>query len=734
MESKSVKSKLNLFFQSLKQNKIILMIFFGGIFHISYMIYVLGTDIIRILSYAEMSVALPLGILITLFCIYSLALTNIKRRSARLFLLIMAVLYLTLSIGLPWLDSLFNIGRMMVPSIWLVRWQTTAIFPIISWLGIIANLSSIVGLILYELKGENSFFDKIKVAKWNKRTGFKHFGTLYFFITLIIGSSLITGNQMWFRWTYSLKYNRDYDGDGNFDMGIEYWLGVDEQEYNGTFPVISPIGAILENDDVVIDISSLYLLEDPVFCVRFLINYTHHLYDNLGEWYYLSDDFKTLYIKEVSLSTANFLNNIIVSQNINITCVGYNQTRLEALKAMRTIIVLAGGLGIQVPRGIANDNPEFNATCWLYYNWDIKIQAPHGCGIGFLKDFEMLKAEILQWQETRALGPYYYREVIEGAMYNVEKIDQATRTPLIESYIDQFFPFKISTDEDTFSEWFWQWNNLTQEEYFDFLETWNEFIDLMYQGSIDGTPDTIDPTLRFKFINCGIPENLIDYFDGDPDYAVYYQNLGYGTHWAVDGYMVYRGADEPYWTYGYVNLLTKKPKVVEHEDRMVFLGCMNTNPYRYDFELERGSWFKLEETSEWIRDVNGDCLANGFDVLMLDIMMCGAKGIRKVNLWPGPGPRSPTCCDYKQFARDLMPNGDFFVEMYKVLNRSYEIQFQFMPGEEHFWDKELVDIEMNLLHTKSLMIFGWIFGFYSLFSYILIQNTKKIQKYSRNMQ
>jgi hypothetical protein len=24
--------------------------------------------------------------------------------------------------------------------------------------------------------------------------------------------------------------------------------------------------------------------------------------------------------------------------------------------------------------------------------------------------------------------------------------------------------------------------------------------------------------------------------------------------------LVYRGADEPYWTYGYVNLLTKKPK------------------------------------------------------------------------------------------------------------------------------------------------------------------------------
>jgi hypothetical protein len=209
----------------------------------------------------------------------------------------------------------------------------------------------------------------------------------------------------------------------------------------------------------------------------------------------------------------------------------------------------------------------------------------------------------------------------------------------------------------------------------------------------------------------------VDYVDGDPDEGRYDHNLGVGTHFAVDGYMLYRGAGEPYWVYGFANLLANKPKVIPNQQTLVLLGCVGTDPYSPSFTLEEGSQFQLKSgNGSWTRDINGDGKQSGYEALILDMMMCFALGIPHVNIWPGAGPLS-NCCDYRQYAETLVPsNQDFFVETAKLLNESWTIQFDFLPGHEHYWDKILNDDLMNFEHAGALIFFPIAAGLISFFS------------------
>ena len=92
---------------------------------------------------------------------------------------------------------------------------------------------------------------------------------------------------------------------------------------------------------------------------------------------------------------------------------------------------------------------------------------------------------------------------------------------------------------------------------------------------------TQDPALRFKFVNCGTQDTLVDYIDGDPDQGQFTHNLGEGTDFAVDGYMLYRGPDETYWLYGFAQYLANKPApaAVTDQEKLVLLGCVGSNPY-----------------------------------------------------------------------------------------------------------------------------------------------------------
>nr|MDO8115086.1 hypothetical protein [Candidatus Sigynarchaeota archaeon] len=690
----------------------------GPVYHLGYLLYVFMADIIETAGYAEMSLAFPVALLSMMGTGLVLLIVNIRRRSARIGIIIIATLDLILSLAMPWSGKLFNAARLVVFSPWLVRADTSLIWAILSISGVALYGVSVVAIVLFEAKKIPNPYKKESVLAASRARHVKVPGTIAFLGAIVLGVLFITGNQDWYSQPYTLHYTAN-------SASVEYWCGVQEQYYNANFSITYPAVPIVAYDNVTVDLMPARSLADPFFPVRFQIdvspaiidqmniaeinNYTgmyfHDIYCNYSSWYYLSPDFSTLHLVNVPAVLATRLE---YARNgtmpLNLTCTGYYQSRLHVLNQTHACIVS------YVPRNYTSNTPIFNATMWLYYNWGIHVQTPHGCGIGFLTDFDMLKAELLDWQDTRAKGPYYYREVIEGAMYDVEKIDMNTpvvgRRAQIQAYINQTLGWTLPdsmTDEHSFGEWYWGLNSMPEPLYYTWLDKWNELIDDLYAGGTREGEKTQNSSLRFKLVNCGMDYNMEDYIDGDPDYSMFAHDLGYGTHFAVDGYMAYRGQDEPYWTYGFVKLLSQKQKVVPHEERLIVLGCMNTDPYAYTSVLDPGSQFRFDENSTWTRDVNGDGLANGFDALMLDIMMCGASGIPRVNLWPGYGPRS-TYCDWMQIPAMVGPGRDFFIDMASVLNKSLDIQFQFLPSSEHFWDKILVDVTMDLMRLKGLLI------------------------------
>jgi hypothetical protein len=749
-------SRLVAFFASrfgkLRATWLVLLMILGPVYHLGYLLYMMLADIIETSFYAEMSIAFPAAIITVLGVGITLLVINIRRRSARIGILFLAALDISISLVMPWTGKLFNWGRLLVFSPWLVRPDTSLIWAALSVAGVALYGVSILMIVLFEARKIPNPYKKEVVLLAERARRVRAPGTIAFIGAIVVGVLLITGNQAWYTQPYTLHYTAN-------SAGVEYWKGAQEQYYSGNFTMLSTTNATnFVNANVTIDLAPARVGPDRFYAARFQtdispeqIDYNSHLnmscnppqpYGNYlqnhiwfgnGTWYSVSANFSRLDLIRVSSSLAPRLQAAwSTTRLLNITLVGYLESRLKVFQATNACIVLSGGLGNSVPRNFTSNTPEFNATMWLYYNWGIHVQAPHGCGIGFLTDFEMLKQELLDWQDTRAKGPSYYAEVIEGAMYDVEKIDMNTpvvgRRAQIQDYVSSTLGWTLddaSSDEHSFGEWYWALNSMSEAEYYTWLNQWNVLIDDLYAG---GTREgTHNASLRFKLVNCGMDYNLQDYIDNDPDYAMFAHNLGYGTHWAVDGYMAYRGQGEPYWTYGYVKLLSQKPKVVPHEERLIVLGCLNSDPYANTSVLEPGSQFRFDGSSTWTRDVNGDGVANGFDALMLDIMMCGASGINRVNLWPGYGPRS-TCCDYQHIPNMVPVGEDFFIEMASVLNKSMDIQFDFLPSSEHFWDKILVDVTMDLARPKGLALVPIVAELFIVFALIYANNLIKLDE------
>ncbi|MFX0101462.1 MAG: hypothetical protein ACFFCS_17945 [Candidatus Hodarchaeota archaeon] len=778
----------------------IILLITGPLFHLSISIYLYGVDIIHIATYAEMSLALPVSLL-TLLCVgFGILVVQVKKHSARLGLGVLAIVYIVMALATPAFDAEFNLIRALGLSPWMVAPEVSPIFAILAWTSIGAYILTLISIVRLDgihllvplmfavpvaafisLVEDNillgtiglvgltlafvSILPRVLIKKnapimgqdinpftktfrraLRSRKKFRYTGTVTFLGAIIVGSILLTGNLLWYTQTYTLHYDAN-------SVSIEYWIGADENEYNGTFQISSHVGVnVSATDNVTIDLSPLSALPERLYATRFFINYTtNDKFWNYGTWWYLSNDQTILNLVNISSTLANRINLVRnATDYINLTCVGYYTSRIQALSDTKAVMVTTGGIGGGVPyyksANQTNDRPEFNATVHLYDNWSIGIQAQLGCGPGYLLNLWNWTNTSLhntppqgpyieQMQDTRLYGPPAYRRVIEGVMMNIEKIHGEWRMEMIENYTKDTLGWEIETEELSFYEWYWSQNTLSEAEYFGNLSQWNNFIDGLY-NTVQLPNGTPDETARFRFINCGIPENLIDYWDGDPDYAMYYHNLGYGTHFATDGYMFYRGRNQPYWVYGYLKFLANKPKVVPHEEKLILLGSVGTGAYRNDFTLEEFSQFKAAGSDEWIRDINDDGNENGFEALLLDMMMTGAMGIPRINIWPGPGPRSD-CCDYREWSRNLVDyneSRDFFVEMRDALAQDWDIQFAKLPDDEHYWDKILVDIVMDFRRPKGLWVFA-IFGIlvilFSLFHGRILNIIKPGNKNSR---
>ncbi|MHA1716380.1 MAG: hypothetical protein ACTSXP_12120 [Promethearchaeota archaeon] len=801
---KGIMDALRHYFYSVLNKKGIYVAFLicGPIFHSSIFIYIFGYDIIHIASYAEMSLAFPISIAMLLIGGNILLVIQVKKRSARLGIGLIAVLYVVVALIFPAFNNNFNFARIFVLSPWSVIPTVSPVWAFLSWASITCYILSLIGII--RLDGIHTFvflvafiplislimlldanllmasagltgfvllfvgiFPRVFLKenspiigkhinpytrefrrRQNERYRFRYCGTVAFVTMLVVGSVLVSGNLVWYTRTYTLHYNAN-------SVSVEYWLGADEQEFTGIFNLNSPAIPVSTGDNVTIDLSPLESITgymgqpDKFYAVRFLINENDRtqkdLYRDYHCWYFLSYNFTKLTVLNVSNVLAYILESARNgTSQLNITCVGYHKSRIQALGATKACIVLTSGIGAPVPMNITGNHPEFNATAFLYDKFNIRIQAALGCGPGYLTNLNEStylpkndytippQAPYIQaWQNTRVEGPAYYRRVIEGVMLNIEKIHHPWRQEMVESFVNVKLGMNITGNggEHTFWEFYWSQNTMSDADYQGNLSRWNDFIDRLYYN-VTWPNGTTDESLRFKLINCGIQENLIDYFDGDPDMAMFYHNLGFGTHFAVDGYMFYRGSNQPYWVYGYCRALARKPKVVPYEERLVLLGCIGSKPYRNDYRLERLSCFK-PAGGDWTRDVNGDGEDNGFDALLLDIMMVGACGIPRVCLWPGPGPRS-SCCDYREWPRNLVgynESRDFFIEMASILNKSWDIQFAKLPSDEHYWDKVLTDIIMDFRREKSLLVLLFFAG---LFTGFILLHGYNIYNYGRD--
>ena len=244
-------------------------------------------------------------------------------------------------------------------------------------------------------------------------------------------------------------------------------------------------------------------------------------------------------------------------------------------------------------------------------------------------------------------------------MFDIETIDPTqtsdthytNRLTLEEEWATQTYGFNMSSPgKGAFMDEAWGLSSLSLAQYDAYQTQWNNLI-LNLQNNDTYPNGTQDPALRFKFVNCGTQDTLVDYIDGDPDQGRFTHNLGEGTDFAVDGYMLYRGPDETYWLYGFAQYLANKPApaAVTNQEKLVLLGCVGSNPYTPTSPLDPGSRFQLSNGT-WVTDLNGDGKANGYENLILDIMMCYSLGNYTCEYLAGTGPISPGCCDYRQFA------------------------------------------------------------------------------------
>ncbi len=72
------------------------------------------------------------------------------------------------------------------------------------------------------------------------------------------------------------------------------------------------------------------------------------------------------------------------------------------------------------------------------------------------------------------------------------------------------------------------------------------------------------------------------------------------------------------------------------------------------------------------------------------------------------------------------------METAKLLNQSYNIQFSFLPGHEHYWDKTLTDVVMNFEAGWGLISFGIALGLIAFFSIHQIRILRKWEEHNRD--
>ncbi|MBN2151139.1 MAG: hypothetical protein JW839_06840 [Candidatus Lokiarchaeota archaeon] len=740
----------------------------GPLFNISYILYVLVTDVALVGSYAWISLGMPLGLTAAFVGIFFVQIFNLNRRPVRFITMVYGIFYIIIVTILPlpmggnMANSLHNIIRLVAMSPWYATWERSAVYGVLSYAGIACYALTVVCAIasesplgrrafdmaLLRVKKEpgRAFAALFRTARARKVGNSLRFGkSLIVIITSIaLSATFITGNQLWYATTYKLEYS---SGMLN-DLRLEYWLGVDEQFTNDSYPLLEPPGGYTEGSNASINISSAMALPNPLHAAQIYANYTYTNMSNLyagmipwstrarlsqwtGNWS-ISPDNSTLRLVNISAGMADLLEAARTgSGNISLLLEGYTHSRLVALARMNGAIAMAHRPE-WVIYGDANGEPVFNDySAWdriarLFFNYGIQIQSVFGLD-PFLMKFDQYAPRLRGIQKARLTGPHYWRATLEGHMYNVERGGEE-RQAETEAYFWDHYGWNLTREyneatygidealgaKNTFFQETWARNTMDDETYAENAAKWRALFEEMHVTVLpNGTPDE---AAYFKQINCGTMDSLVDIMDGDVDDALFNHYLGSDLPWDVAGYMFYRGNNQPYWTYGFTYILSMKPQNHPREERMVYLGCVGQGVYSADEYKEKCIRAKSSTMASFSRDLNGDGRVDGFDSLAFDIMMVRATGVKRINLWPGIGPRDPICCDYREFPRELtsgrVNNNDshtFFTQMADLLSQDWQLEFDVVPGQEHFWDKHLTDIMMDFMRPKGLSVFA-IFG------------------------
>lgn len=739
----------------------------GPLFNMTFMLYVLVTDVFLVGSYAWVSLGMPLGLTAAVAGLFLVMIFNVSRRWVRFIALAYGVFYIVIVSILPLpaggnlANTLHNIIRLFVLSPWYVTWERSIVYGILAYASIACHGLTVAGVIACELPaGKQAFTRERLLAKRapgrvlssifktpqarNTLHALRHGKSAIALIaTTAICATFVTANQLWFTTTFTMQYSADMLA----DLRLEYWLGVDEQFTNDSYPLINPPAmGYAAGDNASINISSTMALANPFHAAQVWVNVSFsnlsNVYFNMipwgarlsawtGSWRVPADN-ATLELVNITAGMAALLEAARTGPgSIHLVLEGYTASRLAALGTMNGAIVVAHRpdwtiYGNDQGEPVFYDPSAWDRVAWLFYTHGIQVQTVFGLD-PFLMKFDHYAPRLRGIQKARLEGPWYWRAVLEGHMYNVERGGEERRAAT-EAYFWELYGWNLTaaynnetygidkglSDKNGFFQDTWAKNTMTEAIYAENAAKWAA---LFREMQVTVLPNgTHDETAYFKQINCGTMDSLIDLMDGDEDDAMFNHYLGSELPWDVAGYMFYRGNNQPYWTYGYTQLLAVKPPNHPREERMVYLGCMGLDCYSVDNYKETCIRARDDTMTAFTRDLNGDGRINGFDSLLFDIMMVRSTGVKRINLWPGNGPRSLSCCDYREFPR-AMTSGvvnnndthDFFEQVAGILARNWTLEFDLVPGKEHYWDKHFTDIMMDLMRPKGLWVLA-IFG------------------------
>ncbi len=284
----------------------------GPLFNISFILYVLMTDIALVGSYAWVSLGMPLGLISAFIGIFFVAIFNLNRRWVRFIVMAYGIFYIVIVTILPLplggnvANSLHNVIRLVTLSPWYATWERSPVYGVLSYASIACYAMTVVATIICEFKNPFAMdylrakkapgrvFDAMFKSPAAREVGnaLRHGKSVLVLITTVVLSGLfITGNQLWFAPQFTMEYKSDMLD----DLRLEYWLGVDEQFTNGTFPLISPPVAGYGYDD-----AREFIFQDDF--LEKIENFIHvnanlyrkpcngHLFVNLGCRYQFRDD------------------------------------------------------------------------------------------------------------------------------------------------------------------------------------------------------------------------------------------------------------------------------------------------------------------------------------------------------------------------------------------------------------------------------------------------------------